>query len=66
MAAAGLDTGQGYKEPKPGNQDQEIEPWTHKEIVLQCQGFKPWTYQKDCAYDRAHNSSYDREYNHEN
>ncbi len=28
--------------------DIKIEPWTLKKIALQGQGFKPWTYQKDC------------------
>ena len=47
------DIGQGYNGPKTGDQDQGIEPWTHKKIMLQGRGCKPWTYQKDirsCAW----------------
>ena len=40
------DVGQGYNKPKTGNQGQQIEPWTHKKIVLHGQGFKPWTHKK--------------------
>ena len=62
------DGGQGYSGLKTGNQGQEIEPWTHKKImlqgqglkpcthrkiVLQGQGFEPWTDQKDHSYDCA-------------
>ncbi len=41
------DVGQGYTGPKTGNQDQGIEPWTHKKIMLQGKGIEPWTYKKD-------------------
>ena len=51
--------GLGFSGPKTGNQGQGIETWMHKKIMLQGQGFTPWTYQNNCEYDRVQDRSYD-------
>ncbi len=75
------DIGHGYYGPETDVQDRESNPGPTKRscckvrgshpgptqnTIMQDQGFEPWIYKKDCAYERAHDRQYDCAYDHKN